>query len=342
MKRFYAALAALIVLSVAACASPSSAPAPAAQAPKTTVKVTIAHEYPPTHNVMPPIEKFKKLVEERSGGRIQVSIHPASELMNAADWNKALSTGTGEGFGIMTTPQLAGYDKAWILPSLPYAINTPDEYVKFARSSLGQEMLGTLKPSNLLGVTYGFFGAGAIFSKKPLKTVADYKGLKIRVSQSPGETAMWQKMGSVISAIPFSEVYTAAQTGVVDAVASGTNVWAGSKFVEVLKYGQNRPMTYGAVWAIVSGRAWWDGLPADVRDTMDKTWKEVLAESDTANLKLRDKEIADAKALGGTWVELTPAEEAPLKQAGMGVWPEFETQIGKQRLDALKDLLGPR
>ena len=133
--------------------------------------------------------------------------------------------------------------------------------------------------------------------------------------------------------IPFAEVYTAAQTGLCNAVASGTHDWP--SMTDVLPYAQPRPRLWTG-WLIVANKDWLDKVPSDLRKIMLDTWQEVIAETQGNAVRESDEDIIKGKKAKGTWVELTPQELAKFKEVGMKSWSEFEGDIGKGLVDKLR------
>lgn len=297
------------------------------------IECALANDMPPTQPLCIMTDKFGKLVNERSKGQIKFTQHTGGSLMNRAEWIQALASNTARGFGFHVIPFYSQYNKGFLLPELPYAITSIQEWESFTSSKVAKDLMESLKANNLFGILYITVDRGAIYSKKPLRTPEDYQGVKMRVSSSPTEEPMWKQLGASIVRIPFSEVYTAAETGLCNAVASGVHGWA--QLVDVLPYAQSRPRQWTG-WLIVANKAWLDKVPGDLSKIMLDTWHEVAAE--TLKNAVRDSEafINNGKKAGGTWVELTPAEMAKFKEVGMKSWTGFEKDIGKTLVDQLR------
>lgn len=298
-----------------------------------TIECALANDMPPTQPLCQMTDKFGKLVNERSGGRIKFTQHTGGSLMGRNEWIQALATNTAKGFGFHVTPFFSQYNKGFLLPELPYAITSIEEWKGFSSSKIAKDLMKSLEARNLLGILYITVDQGAIYSKKPLRTPADYKGVKIRVSSSPTEEPMWKALGASIVRIPFSEVYTAAETGLCNAVASGVHGWA--QLTDVLPYGQPRPRLWTG-WLIVANKSWLDKVPGDLRKIMLDTWHEVADETLGNAVRNSEEFINNGKKAGGTWVEFTPEELAKFKEVGMKSWSNFEGDIGKELVDKLR------
>jgi len=293
-----------------------------------TIEVRIAHDMGIADEIQVFLyEPFKERVEERSNGRIEVTIYPNSSLMDRTEWMQQLSAGTAEGFSGNVPGELTAYSTDFGVLSLPYFISSPDDFRKVTNSHLADTLMKELEPHNLVGLGWTNFTGAALFSKVPLYTPEDYKGLKIRVSRAPGESAMWSAMGASVHSIPFSEAYSAAAQGVVNAVATGVDSWAAeSHFVEVCEYGTLRPVAFVTV-GVVANKAWWDSLPEDMRTLMQEVWDEVTVEMSENAFNTTSSCIEDGKAVGGTWITPTTEQAARFREIGIGVWSEFADTI---------------
>jgi tripartite ATP-independent transporter DctP family solute receptor len=119
---------------------------------------------------------------------------------------------------------------------LPYLYRNSDHMWKVLNGSIGEEIFKKLEPSNFVGV--GWFEAGSrnFYTKKLVKTVGDLKGMKIRVQQAPLMVGMIEALGAVAAPLPFGEVYSALQTGVIDGAENNWPSYLSTSHYEVAKY----------------------------------------------------------------------------------------------------------
>jgi len=133
----------------------------------------------------------------------------------------------------------------------------------------------------------------------------------------------------------FSEVYLAMQTGVVDGSENSLPNFLTQKFYEVQKY---LALTYHGYdgYAVIVNKKFWDGLPADIRSTLDKAMQEATTYENELSLKENDEGVAKIKATGRVQVyDITPEEQAALRKALLPVHKAMESRIGKQWIDAV-------
>jgi len=179
--------------------------------------------------------EFARLVKERSNGRIIVEVYHSKQL--------------GEERAVIEQVQLGAIDMTRVSISavsafvreldafqLPYLYRDADHMWKVLNGPIGEEILKKHEAYNFVGL--GWFEAGSrnFYTKRPVKTVSDLKGMKIRVQQAPLMVALVQALGAVATPLPFGEVYSALQTGVVDGAENNWPSYLSTSHYEVAKY----------------------------------------------------------------------------------------------------------
>ena len=203
---------------------------------------------------------FKEKAEELSGGQIIIDIQ-ASGVLGSEDQILDNLLGGGNITDISRISAFAltqyGCDKASLL-SIPYTFVNEDHFWKFADSELAQEFL--LEPQEiglpLRGLCYGEEGFRHFFFKNEVKGLDDLKGLKIRVSSDPVMTGMVSNLGASATSVPFTELYSALNTGVVDGAEQPTANYRSNAFQEVAPYLLLDGHTLGALQIVITDAAW--------------------------------------------------------------------------------------
>jgi TRAP-type C4-dicarboxylate transport system substrate-binding protein len=209
---------------------------------------------------------FKTKVEELSGGSIQIDIQ-ASGVLGSEDQilDNLLGGGTVTDICRISAFALSQYGctKATLL-SLPYVFENRDHFWKFATSDLAKEFLNEPQTVGLplRGLCYGEEGFRHFFFKNEVTDINSLKGLKIRVSSDPVMTGLVSSLGASATTVPFTELYSALQTGVVDAAEQPTANYKSNAFPEVAPYFMMDGHTLGAVQLIITDTAW-NKLSAD-------------------------------------------------------------------------------
>ncbi|MCR4707207.1 MAG: TRAP transporter substrate-binding protein [Clostridiales bacterium] len=209
---------------------------------------------------------FKTKVEELSNGEITIDIQ-ASGVLGSEDQILDNLLGGGNVTDISRISAFAlsqyGCTKATLL-SLPYVFENRDHFWAFATSDLAKEFLEEPQAVGLplRGLCYGEEGFRHFFFKDAVTGIEDLKGKKIRVSSDPVMTGMVTGLGASATTVPFTELYSALQTGVVDGAEQPTANYRSNAFQEVAPNFMMDGHTLGAVQLIITDNAW-NKLSAD-------------------------------------------------------------------------------
>jgi len=252
MKKFLALTMALCMI-FAMCAFSASADEP--------ITLTYAEVNPLDGTTVGDMAKaFKEKVEELSGGQVLIDIQ-ASGVLGSEDQILDNLLGYGNICDISRISAFAltqyGCDKASLL-SIPYTFVNEDHFWKFADSELAQEFLNEPQEIGLplRGLCYGEEGFRHFFFKNEVKGLEDLKGLKIRVSSDPVMTGMVTNLGASATSVPFTELYSALNTGVVDGAEQPTANYRSNAFQEVAPYLLLDGHTLGALQIVISDAGW--------------------------------------------------------------------------------------
>ncbi len=238
---------ALVLVSAAAMADP--------------VTLTYAEVNPVEGTIVGEMAKaFKSKVEELSAGDVTIDIQ-ASGVLGSEDQILDNLLGGGNVTDISRISAFAlsqyGCTKATLL-SLPYVFENREHFWNFATSDLAKEFLNEPQVVGLplRGLCYGEEGFRHFFFKDEVTDINSLKGLKIRVSSDPVMTGMVSGLGASATTVPFTELYSALQTGVVDGAEQPTANYKSNAFPEVAPYFMMDGHTLGAVQLIITDNAW--------------------------------------------------------------------------------------
>jgi len=161
---------------------------------------------------------------------------------------------------------------------------------------------------------------------------ADYKGLKMRIQSSKVLGDEIKALGGIPQVMAFSEVYQALQTGVVDGTENPPSNFYTQKMNEVQKY---LAMTdHGVIeYAVIANKKFWDGLPADIRTTLEGAMKDATKYANDIAKKENDDALEAVRKAGKTQIiTLTADEKAQMKKALITVHKENESRVGKDTI----------
>ncbi len=309
----------LIVAALAGCGAKSPTETPAKEEPKATEpEVTLVYaEVNPLDTIVGQTgTAFKEKVEELSGGKIKIDIQ-ASGVLGAE--NDVLDTMLGGG-GTIDMSRISAFaltsyggEKSKLL-SIPYTFENRAHFWNFATSDLAPEFL--LEPhekgSGVRGLFYGEEGFRHFFSAKPLNGMDDLKGMKIRVSNDPVMQGMVQGLGASPTVVSFGELYSALQTGVVDAAEQPIANYKSNAFPEVASNLILDGHTLGAIQVIITDEAW-DKLTEEQQNVLIEAGKYASEFNRKISEDAENKVLEQLKAEGVTVVEVK--DKAPWQNA---------------------------
>jgi len=285
-------------------------------------------------------EQFKKLAEERTKGRVKVEVYPNSTLFKDGEEMEALQLGSVQ----MLAPSLAKFGPLGVREfevfDLPYLFDNYDELHKVTEGPVGTALFKKLDAKGIVGLAYWDNGLKVMSANKPLRMPEDMKGLKMRIQSSKVLSDEMKALGAIPQVMAFSEVYQAMQTGVVDGSENTPSNMYTQKHHEVQKY--TTVTDHGYIgYAVIVNKKFWDGLPPDIRTTLEGAMKDATKYANDIAKKENDDALEAIRKSGRSEViTLTDAQKAAWKKALVGVHKENEARVGKETLQAVYQQTG--
>ncbi|HGH4362497.1 TPA: TRAP transporter substrate-binding protein [Pseudomonas aeruginosa] len=276
---------------------------------------------------------FKKLVEQRLGGRVEVDVYPNSSLFGDGKEMEALLLGDVQ----MLAPSLAKFEqytrKVQIF-DLPFLFDDIQAVDRFQRSPQGRALLTSMQGKGILGLAYWHNGMKQLSANRPLLEPEDARGLKFRVQASDVLNEQFRQLRAISRKMSFAEVYQGLQTGVVNGTENTWSNYESQKVNEVQKYFTES--NHGLVdYMVITNAKFWNGLPADIREElqriMDEVTVQVNLEAERLNRDARQRILASGASEIHT---LSPQQRADWRQAMQSVWQKFRGNVGADLLQA--------
>ena len=302
-----------------------------ARAQQKVIRMRLAHAANEVHPGHIATVKFKEVLEKLVPGRVNVQIFPNRQLGDDKQSVESCIAGTVElagASGIVTTlvtgrPALNAYQ-------LPFLIRDYDHFTKLAMGDVAQKMLDDLASAGLVGLQTTDIGQRNFLSvSKPVKTIADFAGLKTRIVPVPLHKQIWEAVGTAPVGLPYGEVYSALQTKVIDAVEINVSSVVGENLWEVGKY---FTLTGHYPWhnVIVANKAFFDGLPPDVQAAMRQAGRESIVPTMDYT---KNQDFAARDDLKKKGVQFAPLEDLPAMKAKVepiiGEWAKKDPLIAE-------------
>ncbi len=285
--------------------------------------------------------KFKSSFEAKAAGKHKVDLFPNGQLGSEETTINSASMGTLD-FSVLAVNNITPFSPSVGVLTLPYVIQSAEDAKKLVTGEVGRELAAnTVRDAGVRIVGWAFSGFRVLTnSKKPVKTLADLKSLKIRVPKNEIMIASYQAWGINPTPMAWSETFTALQQGVVDGQDNPYITVSSMKFNEVQKYITNIRYVF-SLEPIIVGEGVFKKQPVDVQ----KAILDAGAEATEHSFKwLAETEGRIKKELTAKGMQITdPAdgEKEWISKASTAVWPKFYDSIGgKAKLDAVLKTLG--
>jgi len=194
-----------------------------------------AEVHPPDYPTTMAVIQMGKQLTGETKGRLTVKVYPNGALGSEKDNIEQLRLGALDMMRINVAP-LNGVVPETIVTGLPFVFRSTEHMRKVLDGPVGDDILASMESQGLVGLAFYDSGARSFYSKKPIRSVADLKGLKIRVIQSDLFVAMVEALGANPTPMPYGEVYTALKTGIVDAAENNWPSYESSRHFEAAKF----------------------------------------------------------------------------------------------------------
>ncbi len=278
--------------------------------------------------------KLAELMEERTDGKVKISIFPSSQLGNQEKLIESLVFGSID-FAMTTTAVLGQFEPNLLVFGYPYMFETRDHAYK-ALDTVGIEVAKNLESKGVK--ILGFYENGIrhmINNKVPIKKPADMKGLKMRVMTTPVYVELMKSLGADPTPMSFGEVYSACSTGTVDGLeVPAVHIWQ-KRFFEVNKYVSLTGHTYESEPLTMSMKTW-NKLPEEYREILTQAVKESL---DYARNLAREQEAGFFKNIVDSGkTEIIEVDRSIFAEETKAVWDKLATKESPALIEKIQSL----
>ncbi|ARU88565.1 TRAP transporter substrate-binding protein [Pseudomonas sp. M30-35] len=278
---------------------------------------------------------FKKMVDERLAGKVEVQVYSNSSLYGDGKEMEALMLNEVQ----MLAPapsKLEQYTKQLQLFDMMFLFDNMAAAQRFQNSDKGKAMLKSMEDKGITGLAFWLNGMRQLTANKPLIKPSDARGLKFRVQPSDLQAAQYSALRAVPRKMSFAEIYQGLQTGVVNAQDNPWSNIYSQKFYEVQKYMIESDHAIGN-YVLITNTKFWNSLPTDIRSQLEEIVAEVTTEVNKQAAEVNEQ--AKQAILDSGKVELitlTPEQRNAWRDAVSPAWKKFEAQIGADVIEAAK------
>jgi tripartite ATP-independent transporter DctP family solute receptor len=273
--------------------------------------------------------KFAELVEAKSKGEVKVQVFPSSQLGNDRDMAEGMRLGSVD-FSL-NAGVLSNFEPRLGLLELPYIFRDAEHMRKVLNGPVGDELASALLKSGIRVVGWWERGPRELTANKEVKTLADLKGMKIRVPEIPVSVDSWRAMGANPTPMAFGEVYTGLQQKVIDGQENPLAIIDSAKLNEVQKYLMKTDHVYGYV-ALAMSEKTYQKLTPEQRSAIVQAAKEATAFENKLVWENEEKLAKDLKGKGMQFVDVNKTEFAAAVKPVHAIYAQ---KLGKDLYDKI-------
>ncbi|MBI3346416.1 MAG: TRAP transporter substrate-binding protein [Burkholderiales bacterium] len=259
-----------------------------------------------------------QLLAKSSGGTLTVKVFNKGALGSEKETVDQVKLGA-LAMTRVNLGQLTAMCPRTLVPALPFLFRDTGHMRRAYDGAPGDDILKGCEHQGLVGLALYDSGARSVYARKPIKTLADMKGLKIRVQQTDLWVAAMTALGGNPSPMPIGEVYTGLKTGLIDAAENNVPSYEGFRHMEAAKFYSRTEHAMTPEGLFISKKVW-DKLTPD----QQKQLREAAKASVPVERQLWDaqeaKALATAKAAGAQFIDV---DREPFRQAVQPVIAKF-------------------
>jgi tripartite ATP-independent transporter DctP family solute receptor len=337
MKRLRTVLAILVVMALALDGCGTGffiLPVASAQSGE-SFEIKIAHNSSETNPIHLGYKEFKRIAEEKSGGRFKVNIFPNAQLGSGDEANADMVKNGVVQMSAVPTYTLAGLANIteYKLFDVPYLFGSSEQIYKMMEGEIGQELLERLQVETGIKGNPPYVQGWVKIStkKKPVTTPDDVKGLKIRTSNSDFYIEMVKSWGANPTPMNYGEVFTALQQGTVDGIVTTTPLYVPDRLYEVQGY-MATVNPVAIVHIPIVNNKFYERLPEDLKPVFDEAMNGYIKAVRQYHADAEASAISELRELGMEVNELTPEQRAVFADLSAYIKDSKADDIGREFL----------
>lgn len=280
-------------------------------------------------------KEFARLVKERSGGRIEVEVYSGGQLGSEENTIEQVQFGAIDMIRTSISP-LTRYNEKLNILMLPYLYRDDEHMFKVLDGKIGDKHLNSLINNNLLGLSWFDSGSRNFYNtKRPIKSIEDMKGLKIRVQESALMMGLVEALGASATPMSFGEVYGALQTGVIDGAENNTPSYDSTSHFEVSKHYTLDAHTRVPEMLIINN-AKFNSLSIEDQKLIKKAAQDAAVKQRGYWKERESKSMDKVVSNGVQVVSLSPEEKQKFQEAVKPLYKKF----AKNQEEEINEIIG--
>lgn len=303
---------------------------------QTTISLRLAHDSPTTTAWHIGSTKMAEMIRQRSNGAINIRVYPSAALGDTREVAELIKAGTID-MALLTAGVAASFVPSFNLFGLPFLFSNSEQARALYVGDTGRKLMADVDAAGFKGL-----GFNALVFRSPMNTrvpitkPADMAGLKMRLQQVPIHIDTYRAMGASPVALPYSEVYSAAQSRVIDGVENSPAGVYGPKFHEVMSHYSLLPVFINTCLMVMSPKAW-NALTPDQKKLIQEA---AVDGNDTINQEFggADKTALEKMQAYGTKIVTGPFDLKPWRVSVDSVYAKYVPQLPESGQKIVADL----
>lgn len=261
--------------------------------------------------------KLSELVERRTNGRVKINVFANSALGGELRLIQSARTGAID-LMFNSQPSLENTIRDLGVLSLPWLFDSYEQANRLMQGAMGQRLLTLLDPVGMVGLSWFNLFERSVLTNRPFTNLAEARGLKIRVIQSPGYVEAYRSLGMQPTPTAYAELFLALQNGVVDAAELAPDQMIADRFVEVIRH-YVMTKTHQLPSVLIASRSRFTALPADVQAAIRESVPAAVSDGLAYYNRFREESFVEVHRRG---INIIEPDLAPFKAAAR---PAYDT-----------------
>lgn len=301
------------------------------------IKLTIATSQPPKGGFMGEMPfKLAEYLKEESNGRIDLTVHHSGALSSNERELLEMAQAGAVDFAVGATTYVIGWAPSFKIFDLPYLFKDVEHFSNVVFGDVGKVLAEECADDEVVLLGQIIPGFRSIFTaKKPIRCLEDLKGLKIRCMESPVYIEMFKLLGMLPTPMPSSELFTALQTGVVDAGENDPASVVSWGWIDVIKYYMLDNHTLSSNVLIMNKRRF-DSLEPQLQEAIVKASERAVRYQFDYIEGAWEDSLQKIRAKGITVIELDENELNKFRERTWPIVDQYDKVIGKGLVDMVK------
>lgn len=278
------------------------------------------------------LDKWKAMIEERSGGKITAKVLGRAVMGGDREMIEGCRLGTLDA-GIVSGSVLANLIPQYFMVAMPYLFNNHEEVNGFLDGPMGQKLFKMLEEKGLVGLGWSSWSFRGIWNNvRPITRSKDLKGLKIRTVETPLDVSTMTYMGAIGTPIAWSECLIGLKQGTVDGISTTYGLGYHLKLYELAKYA-SQTNHYNETAPLIMSKKLFDSFTPEEQKMIKETAAEALLWSRKEQMKFEGKAQSLLEEKGVKVNSLSPKAFEEFREKTKPVYEQFRLKIGAEFME---------